>query len=54
MSLAYAMACAALWTLVPEFVKGESLGLAFGCVNALVDVMIMVLEVVIGKMLDEG
>jgi hypothetical protein len=33
-SLAYAMACAALWSLVPELVAGPSLGLAFGVIHA--------------------
>lgn len=34
-SLAYAMACSALWILVPEFVPVPSLGLAFSIVHVI-------------------
>lgn len=53
-SVGYAMACAALWSSVPEVVKARSLGLAFGVIHAVMDVMIMVTEVVIGRLLDTG
>ena len=53
-SLAYAMACSALWILVPEFVPVASLGLAFSICHVINDVVIMVFETRIGHALDQG
>jgi hypothetical protein len=53
-SLAYAMACSALWILPTEFVPVPSLGLAFSITHAFTDVLIMIWETQIGRLLDEG
>ena len=37
MGLGFAMASAALWPMIPVFVHGPSLGLAFGVTHAIMD-----------------
>jgi hypothetical protein len=38
MGLGFAMASASFWPMVPVFVHGKSLGLAFGVAHALMDI----------------
>ena len=53
-SLSYSMACSALWILPTEFVPVPSLGLAYSITHAFTDVLLMVWETQIGRLLDEG
>lgn len=54
MGMGFAMASAALWPMIPVFVEGPSLGLAFGVAHAVMDVVLLVVNIVVGRLLDGG
>lgn len=54
MGLGFAMASAALWPMIPVFVSGHALGLSFGIVHAIMDLVLLIINVFVGRLLDAG
>lgn len=54
MGMGFAMASAALWPMVPVFVQGPSLGLGFGLVHAIMDLVLLLVTILVGRLLDAG
>lgn len=54
MGLGFAMASAALWPMIPVFVSGHSLGLGFGIVHAIMDLVLLLINILVGRLLDAG